>query len=163
MRTATFSLLNRRHLKYVNTATHSTSTIINIMRNKYEPSSNSGCFESNIGLIKNKCEGICKKLVLRNYNKIENITNTVFRDVRPCSPAEIYEDLGATGNTFHLLSTISSTLKKETRPCSETFISSYQTTQFSINRAVKISDLTQAALSSRRERHVIGQNTVQNS
>jgi len=53
-------------------------------------------------------------LALRGYKKIENITGTLLRDVKPCSLAEIYEGLGAAVNTFYLLDTVSSTLKKET-------------------------------------------------
>jgi hypothetical protein len=64
--------------------------------------------------MKNKCEGICKNLVLWDYNKIESITNTVLRDVTPCSLSEIYEALGATGDTFLILGTILSTLKTKT-------------------------------------------------
>jgi len=54
-------------------------------------------------------------LAVRDYSKIENIIDTLLRDVKPFSVAEIYEGLGAAVNTFYLLDTVSSTLKKETR------------------------------------------------
>jgi len=65
---------------------------------------------------------------VRDYIKIENIIDTLLRDVKPCSLAEIYEGFGAAVSTFYLLDTVPSTLKKETRWCIETFINTYQTT-----------------------------------